>query len=100
MVIDNVVEQRDVDTSGRQICYNEDSGFSRAEFRGVNLTSRRVQLREDEGVADLRGVEQQVQVLDVVTGRRENDYLAHGEEMKENKKYEIYSLGFFSMCKN
>ena len=98
MVIDNVVEQWDVDTSGRQICYNEDSGFSRAEFCGVNLTSRRVQLREDEGVADLSGVEQQVQVLYVVTGRRENYNLEYGEEMKDSWKiWNIFNRIFFDV---
>ncbi len=58
MVVDDIVQQGNVNASGRQIGDN-----------------RRIELRKDEGVADVGSVQQEVQVLDVVTSGRKNDSL-------------------------
>jgi len=57
MIVDNIVQERDVNASGSQISDDQNSRFFRSKFGGVNFSRRGVELRVDVSVADLRCVE-------------------------------------------
>lgn len=75
MVIDDVVQKRDVDASGGQIRDDQNSRLFGAKLGGVYFSRRRVELRVDVGVADFSRVEKEVKVLDVVPRGGEDDDL-------------------------
>ena len=91
MVVDDIVQQGNVNASGRQIGDNQNSGFFGGKFCCVDFSRRRIELREDEGVADVGSVQQEVQVLDVVTSGRKNDSLKN----QKNRRLIIHQNTFY-----
>ena len=75
MVVDDVVQQRDVDASCSQIRNDQNTWLFGGKLGGVYFSRRGVELREDVGVADFCRVEQEMKVLDVVSRGGEDDNL-------------------------
>ena len=91
MVVDDIVQQGNVNASGRQIGDNQNSGFFGGKFCCVDFSRRRIELRKDEGVADVGSVQEEVQVLDVVTSGRKNDSLKN----QKNRRLKIHQNTFY-----
>ena len=91
MVVDDIVQQGNVNASGRQIGDNQNSGFFGGKFCCVDFSRRRIELRKDEGVADVGSVQEEVQVLDVMTSGRKNDSLKN----QKNRRLKIHQNTFY-----
>jgi hypothetical protein len=81
MVVDDIVQQGNVNASGGQISDNQNPGFFGGKFCCVDFSGSRIELRKDEGVADVGSVQQEVQVLDVVTSGSKNDSLKNQKKL-------------------